>query len=77
MGGSGFSWKVTEKAVAIFMTDSVHWRCFIVPHYQEHMCTDEGNSVLSVPVCMCHAPLHQVYDGIGNMISTMVKMADK
>lgn len=35
---------------------------------------DAKENVVTTPAFMCNAPVHEVYDGIGNLISTLVKM---
>ena len=34
---------------------------------------DSGAKVVTTPAYMCEAPLHQIFDGIGNMISAVMK----
>lgn len=35
---------------------------------------DEKQRVVSTPAFMCEAPYHEVHDGIGNMIATLIHM---
>ena len=36
---------------------------------------DEKNKVVSTPAYMCETALHEIFDGIGIMISNVLKMA--
>ena len=38
--------------------------------------TDEDMLVVTTPAYMCQAPLHEVFDGIGEMIQSVVDLID-
>jgi len=43
--------------------------------FQEAL-VDSGERVVTTPAFMCEAGLHEVFDGIGAMISQVLKLAD-
>ena len=35
---------------------------------------DQERLVVTTPAYMCEAPLHQIFDGIGKMITSVIKL---
>ena len=35
---------------------------------------DQAKLVVTTPAYMCDAPLHQIFDGIGEMVSRVIKL---
>ena len=38
---------------------------------------DHKNKVISTPAYMCNTDLHEIFDGIGAMIKSLMKLAKK
>ncbi len=43
--------------------------------YEAHI--DKANKVVTTPAFMCETAVHEIYDGIGQMISNVISMAKK
>jgi len=40
--------------------------------YPQEAHVDKKAKVVTTPAYMCEAPLHQIFDGIGNMVSAVI-----
>ena len=43
--------------------------------YESHV--DEKNRIVTSPAYMCETAVHEVFDGIGNMIENVVRLSKK
>ena len=50
------------------------WQLSLTLPVSQEAHTDAGLSVVTTPAFMCEAPLHSVYDGIGRMISEVMRL---
>lgn len=40
----------------------------------QEVCVDSEQLVVTTPAYMCEAPLHHIFDGIGEMISSVLRL---